>query len=276
MLAVKKPDSFQIVQEKAKIPVVEIFGPTIQGEGSMAGSQTHFLRTGGCDFRCSWCDSMYAVEPEQVKANSTKHTQLEIFNLLMERGEQSGVHTLTISGGNPAIHNLGGLVRRLQEEMWKVAVETQGSIWRDWLGIVDVLTLSSKPPSASAWNGDTSVEGCLNPVKYFVQQYRYANDHNVAVRKPRNKEICFKVVIKTEEDFEFFKLARNYMLMLEPLVPVRYYIQPMTYQELEVDPIETLLEDTRRWADRLLTSQMGDVRLMPQMHVLLWGRQKGV
>ena len=35
------------------IPVVEIFGPTIQGEGAEAGVPTHFVRVGGCDFRCA-------------------------------------------------------------------------------------------------------------------------------------------------------------------------------------------------------------------------------
>src|SRR5947209_8352955 len=51
-------------------PVIEIFGPTIQGEGAEAGLATHFLRVGGCDYRCSWCDTMYAVDPAEVRANS--------------------------------------------------------------------------------------------------------------------------------------------------------------------------------------------------------------
>ena len=46
------------------IPVVEIFGPTIQGEGAEAGVPTHFVRVGGCDYRCIWCDTMYAVDPD--------------------------------------------------------------------------------------------------------------------------------------------------------------------------------------------------------------------
>ena len=52
-------------------PVIEIFGPTIQGEGSEAGLATHFIRVGGCDYRCSWCDTMYAVDPAAVRANAT-------------------------------------------------------------------------------------------------------------------------------------------------------------------------------------------------------------
>ena len=47
--------------------VVEVFGPTVQGEGPYAGRVCHFLRLGGCDYRCSWCDTPYAVDPAQVR-----------------------------------------------------------------------------------------------------------------------------------------------------------------------------------------------------------------
>ena len=43
------------------IRVSEIFGPTVQGEGPQIGCPTYFIRTGGCDYRCSWCDTPYAV-----------------------------------------------------------------------------------------------------------------------------------------------------------------------------------------------------------------------
>ena len=46
------------------IRISEIFGPTVQGEGALIGRPTVFVRTGGCDYRCSWCDTLYAVLPE--------------------------------------------------------------------------------------------------------------------------------------------------------------------------------------------------------------------
>lgn len=48
----------------AAIRVSEIFGPTIQGEGVLIGQPTVFVRTGGCDYRCSWCDTLHAVDSE--------------------------------------------------------------------------------------------------------------------------------------------------------------------------------------------------------------------
>jgi 7-carboxy-7-deazaguanine synthase len=55
-----------VVVKTRTYPVVEVFGPTIQGEGALAGLPTLFVRFGGCDYRCSWCDSLLAVLPEQV------------------------------------------------------------------------------------------------------------------------------------------------------------------------------------------------------------------
>ena len=42
--------------------IAEIFGPTIQGEGAVIGQPTVFVRAGGCDYRCDWCDSLHAVD----------------------------------------------------------------------------------------------------------------------------------------------------------------------------------------------------------------------
>ena len=42
--------------------IAEIFGPTIQGEGALIGEPTVFVRAGGCDYRCAWCDSLLAVD----------------------------------------------------------------------------------------------------------------------------------------------------------------------------------------------------------------------
>ncbi|MXI72252.1 7-carboxy-7-deazaguanine synthase QueE, partial [Mycobacterium tuberculosis] len=39
-----------------KLPVLEIFGPTFQGEGRAIGQKTMFVRTAGCDYHCDWCD----------------------------------------------------------------------------------------------------------------------------------------------------------------------------------------------------------------------------
>src|SRR5215217_20609 len=83
------------------IPVIEVFGPTIQGEGAEAGLPTHFVRLGGCDFRCSWCDTMYAVDPATVRATARKLSAEEIVDEVDTLG--GAAEWVALSGGNPAL-----------------------------------------------------------------------------------------------------------------------------------------------------------------------------
>ena len=69
------------INNAAKIPVLEIFGPTIQGEGRVIGRKTMFVRTAGCDYRCSWCDSAFTWDGS-AKEDIKLMTAEEIYNQL--------------------------------------------------------------------------------------------------------------------------------------------------------------------------------------------------
>ena len=94
------------VRDKEKMPIMEVFGPTIQGEGMVIGQKTIFIRTGGCDFHCNWCDSAFTwngtQEPEYLTGEEAAERILALaFN---EKGEQICNH-VTLTGGNPALLN---------------------------------------------------------------------------------------------------------------------------------------------------------------------------
>src|SRR5687767_3136340 len=134
-----------MTDSEKRSPVVEIFGPTLQGEGALAGVPTHFIRMGGCDYACSWCDSSHAVLPEEVR----KAEKITVQEMLERIDRLPGAPMwLTISGGNPVLHELTDLVDKLHDRGYKVAVETQGTIFKPWLVNVDRLTVSPKPPSS--------------------------------------------------------------------------------------------------------------------------------
>ncbi len=85
---------------KERIRISEIFGPTIQGEGPLVGHPTVFVRTGGCDYRCTWCDTLYAVLPEH-RDEWTLMAPSEI--MARVNGLSGGKSVLvSLSGGNPA------------------------------------------------------------------------------------------------------------------------------------------------------------------------------
>src|SRR5699024_2530058 len=130
-----------------QVPVMEIFGATIQGEGMVIGQKTMFVRTAGCDYACSWCDSKFTLdgsEKDQITMMSAEAIRDELDRIAKGRYQH-----VTISGGNPGLlKHLGTLVDKLHECGVKVALETQGSKWQDWFLNIDELTLSPKPPSS--------------------------------------------------------------------------------------------------------------------------------
>lgn len=132
----------------AKIPVLEIFGPTIQGEGRVIGRKTMFVRTAGCDYRCSWCDSAFTWDGS-AKGDIKLMTAEEIYDELKRIGGDLFNH-VTISGGNPAlIKGIQELVDLFQDKGIFSALETQGSKFQPWMTQIDDLTISPKPPSST-------------------------------------------------------------------------------------------------------------------------------
>ncbi|MEK7871886.1 MAG: radical SAM protein [Nitrospirota bacterium] len=100
------------------IVVNEIFR-SIQGESTYAGLPTTFIRTTGCNLRCSWCDTKYAYE------DGTGMTVKDITDKVANLG--SGL--VEITGGEPLLQEgVGGLARHLLDSGSNVMIETNGSI----------------------------------------------------------------------------------------------------------------------------------------------------
>jgi len=93
---------------RESIAISEIFGPTVQGEGPLIGQPTVFVRTGGCDYRCVWCDTLYAVLPEH-RSEWVLMTPTEIERRIDELASNNPV-LVTLSGGNPALQPLAPLI----------------------------------------------------------------------------------------------------------------------------------------------------------------------
>ena len=115
-----------------KIPLIEMFGPTIQGEGSICGHQTMFLRFGTCDYSCKMCDSKHAVDAAEVKKNATYLTPEEIAFRMIEENKDDKCAWVTLSGGNTALWNLCTVVMHLQQNDMTVASERKEMLCACW------------------------------------------------------------------------------------------------------------------------------------------------
>ena len=114
-------------------PVMERF-PTLQGEGAWTGHSAWFIRLGGCDVGCSWCD---VKESWPV----TAHPQVDVTTLVQE-AVNSGLPRVVVTGGEPAMHDLEPLTSALQEAGLATHLETSGA--HPMSGLWDWVTLSPK------------------------------------------------------------------------------------------------------------------------------------
>ena len=258
------------MSKEKRIPVMEIFGPTVQGEGLMSGTVTHFLRTGGCGLRCSWCDTMFAVDPAQVRAGRTMMTLDEIFQAIKSLGNAPYV---TFTGGDPCLHkDLGAIITRLNLARMNVAVETQGELFPSWLEVADVITFSPKPPSSG------NVVDVIPLVEWIDSHWGYG-------RRPN--KICIKIVCFHEQDLQYALAAYKYIpqalydafyFTAGTVIPETPLPPPETEEQAEARAINKIMGIVggQRWlADRLMmeahtTEFNHKVHVGCQQHALLW------
>lgn len=253
---------------KKTITVSEIFGPTIQGEGNLIGRPTLFVRTGGCDFRCRWCDSMHAVDERKFGADWDEMDTQDVLDRLLDLA--GGFPALvTVSGGNPAMQPLGELIRKGQEFGFEFAMETQGSLARDWFVDLDYLVLSPKPPSSLMPFRMEKLVECVAAARF---------KDRVEVDFP--PEIVMKVVVFDEEDYQFARnIGRQFPeqpLYLSVGTDQEHDGRNRVYGELGKRlAVEGILTRTRWLVERVVADRWTDVTVLPQLHVLLWGDERG-
>ena len=115
------------LQQGQVVPLMEAFY-TIQGEGYHKGSAAYFIRIGGCDVGCHWCDVKESWDAE-------KHPPTEISAIIQQAKQYSD--TIVVTGGEPLMWNMGPLTHGLQNEKLATHIETSGAYplsghW-DWI-----------------------------------------------------------------------------------------------------------------------------------------------
>lgn len=239
------------------IPVLEIFGPTVQGEGMVIGQKTMFVRTAGCDYHCSWCDSAFTWDGS-AKDQIMKLGPEEIWERLTAIGGERFSH-VTLSGGNPALlPQLAGLVSMLKEKGIDTAVETQGSRWQDWLMDIGEVTLSPKPPSSGMETNWEMLDSMVSRLDSRPKPYAYS----------------LKVVIFDEQDLAYAtKVHQRY-----PDSP--FYLQVGNPDVSRMDTENHalyLLKQYEKLVDIVMERpELNRVRVLPQLHTLIWGNKRGV
>jgi len=124
----EKPDKRNTTDRADGLPLVEEFF-SVQGEGYNTGKAAWFIRLGGCDVGCSWCDSKFSWDPGLHPLVDT--------DTIINHAAASGADSAVITGGEPLMWNLGKLCAGLKRNNICTFIETSGAYplsgeW-DWI-----------------------------------------------------------------------------------------------------------------------------------------------
>lgn len=134
----------QLLSSGIVLPVMEEFY-SLQGEGYHTGKPAYFIRVGGCDVGCYWCDVKESWNPEL-------HPLIRVESIV-ERAIEKPSRSVVVTGGEPLNHNMYSLCRLLKENNFKIFLETSGS--QPISGTWDWICLSPKikyPPLEDIYN----------------------------------------------------------------------------------------------------------------------------
>lgn len=123
-----------LIEQGLALPIMEQFY-TIQGEGMHTGMPAYFIRLGGCDVGCVWCDVKESWD-------ATAHPIQSVHTIVQAAVDNSESRLVVITGGEPAMYNLEPLCTALIEAGFQLHIETSGAYMIQ--GTLDWVTVSPK------------------------------------------------------------------------------------------------------------------------------------
>ena len=224
--------------------VSEVFGPTIQGEGPSVGRPAAFVRLGGCNLDCSWCDTPYTWDWSRFRA-ADELRRVSVDDIVAQVAAMS-VAMLVVSGGEPLLQQraLLPLLDAAAVYGWRVEIETNGTVAPD--------------PDVSALVDQFNVSPKLGNSGIAVQR-RVVPDVLRALQADGRAVFKF-VVCDTSDVAEVGELVDAHGL--DPV-----YLMPEGVDAATV---------TARMRDLVGPAVAAGYRLTPRLHILLWGDRRGV
>lgn len=221
--------------------IAEIFY-SLQGEGSLVGVPSLFVRTSGCNLRCSWCDTPYTSwQPEG--------REMSVDEILREAAACPARHVV-VTGGEPMIAPaIGALTQALRERGLHITIETAGTVFTPVA--CDLMSISPKLANSTP-------EG-----RFAAQHERLRLQPEVLGRLMRAYPYQLKFVIARPEDVE----ELQHLLSGLHTDPNRVILMPEGRDA-------GVLRERGLWIAEVCKRE--GYRYSPRLHVDLWGDRRGV
>jgi 7-carboxy-7-deazaguanine synthase len=224
------------------VKIAEIFY-SLQGEGALIGVPSVFVRTSGCNLRCTWCDTPYtswAPEGEERSLDS-----------IVEEVNRYGASHVVITGGEPMIApQIGELTHRLSQH---VTIETAGTV--DTHVRCDLMSISPKLANSTPYERDGG---------------RWAQQHERLRYQP---EILKHLI-------QLYSYQLKFVIVEEgDLAQVRAIVEEIGAARSRVllmpEGIDSaVLAKRGRWLAEVAKRE--GFRFTPRLHIQLWGNRRGI
>jgi organic radical activating enzyme len=247
--------------------LVEIFS-SVQGEGTHVGESTIFVRFGGCDLRCAWCDSPHTWRPaRECRFERRRGTgkfdrvanpvTVDAVIAAVDALEPEAHRFVSLTGGEPLLQatSVLTLARALRDRGPRIHLETHGLAVEALEKVIDAVDVVSMD-----WKLASDVRRASDSPERVAGDFHGAHVEFLRTAR-RASEVLVKVVVTAATgDEELVEMGRR-IAAIDPKTCV--ILQPVTplAQEIRCASVERLLG----WVAKLSES-LSDVRLIPQTH----------
>lgn len=225
--------------------ISEIFY-SIQGEGMLAGTPSVFVRTSGCNLRCSWCDTPYTSwQPEGEELALEE---------ILARVTRYRAHYVVVTGGEPMIApEIVPLTEALRQMRLHVTVETAGTVFAP----VDCHLMSISPKLS-------------NSTPFEREEGRWAAQHDRLRSRP---EVLKRFMTAYEYQLKFVVAEEDDIVEIKALV-TRLQANPQRVVLMPEGTDAELLRERAAWIVELCKQE--GYRFSPRLHIDLYGNRRGV
>jgi len=223
----------------------EIFH-SIQGEGKLAGVPSVFIRTSGCNLRCTWCDT-------PLTSWNPQGTELSIDDILKEVAHYRASHVI-LTGGEPVIAaNVESLCQRPRDAGYHLTIETAGTVWKDLT--CDLMSISPKLANSTP-DADTH--------SAWSQRHENARINFDTIRRfMRMPDYQLKFVVDEPTDIDEIEAV---LATLGDCDPANVLLMPQGVTQAELDK-------RKLWIGELCKER--GFRFCPRLHIELYGHTPG-
>ena len=213
---------------------------SLQGEGSLAGVPSVFIRLAGCPLRCCWCDTKYAWDETAGREMSCEQ--------VLEALDGHPTRHVVLTGGEPMVHEgVSGLAAAIREKGYHLTIETAGICFIEGLE-ADLMSISPKLSNSLPENADRPAERLnLGVLRQLIAAYDYQ----------------IKFVVDEPDDLNEIS---DILEKLDELDLYSIYLMPQATQ------MDAYMEKSHWLAE--YCKQTG-FSFSPRLQVMLWGSQRG-